>query len=61
MNVAKGLISQRQMKPDMPEDLFVQCLFLLQKRAYVAFLSLNQMLLFDSHQSGIIDIPAEDW
>jgi serine/threonine-protein kinase ULK/ATG1 len=49
------------MKPDIPEDLYAKCVFLLHKRAYATFLSLNQMLLFDSNQSGIIEIQKEDW
>jgi hypothetical protein len=36
-------------------------MFLLFKRIYALFLNLNQMLMFETNSSGIIEIAQEDW
>ncbi|KAM3139804.1 hypothetical protein pb186bvf_008046 [Paramecium bursaria] len=62
LQVAKELESQKKINPTIiAEDLYVKCMFLIYKRVYCVFQSLNQMLLFDSNESGIIYIDEEDW
>ncbi|CAD8126994.1 unnamed protein product [Paramecium sonneborni] len=63
LQVAKELESQKKIDSAnlIPEDLYIKCMFLLYKRIYCVFSSLNQMLLFDCNEAGIIEIDPQDW
>lgn len=39
----------------------MKSMFLLSKRVYSVFSCLNQMLLFDSNEAGLIEIEQSDW
>ncbi|KAL4500117.1 hypothetical protein ABPG73_011225 [Tetrahymena malaccensis] len=60
-NVAKQIEQHREIIEKFPGGLFSQCMFLLRKRCYIHLVNLQQMVSFNTHKSGNIEIDEESF